>query len=259
MIKHFACLSRITNIRRAGEQNGRAAAGRKLRELGSRSVRGCAPSRLATSIANDDSRRAGRATDRRNPGATTRHHAGAADLGRWRMGRHRQGSRRFTRRAGHRGRRPRFAAVLLEGTHAAEHGRRCRSHRASLSRSLEQEGCGADRLLAGRRRHAIRGESAAAQTRARVRMVAMLGLSDRAVFEFHLANWLPESDEGLAIAPELRRMSHIRGLCVYSDDDDESSCPQAASETLRAVSLPGGHHFGGDYDRVAALILEQLR
>ncbi len=98
-----------------------------------------------------------------------------------------------------------------------------------------------------------------AQTRARVRMVAMLGLSDRAVFEFHLANWLPESDEGLAIAPELRRMSDIRGLCVYSDDDDESSCPQAASETLRAVSLPGGHHFGGDYDRVAALILEQLR
>lgn len=28
---------------------------------------------------------------------------------------------------------------------------------------------------------------------------------------------------------------------------------------LRAVSLPGGHHFGGDYDRVAALILEHLR
>jgi hypothetical protein len=31
------------------------------------------------------------------------------------------------------------------------------------------------------------------------------------------------------------------------------------SRRLRAVSLPGGHHFGGDYDRVAALILEHLR
>jgi type IV secretory pathway VirJ component len=57
-------------------------------------------------------------------------------------------------------------------------------------------------------------------------------------------------------------MSGIRALCVYSEEDDEqneSSCPDAASATLRAVNLPGGHHFGGDYDRVAELILEQLR
>jgi type IV secretory pathway VirJ component len=42
-------------------------------------------------------------------------------------------------------------------------------------------------------------------------------------------------------------------------ENDESSCPDAASATLHAVSLPGDHHFGGDYDRVAALILEQRR
>ncbi|MGH8240785.1 MAG: virulence factor family protein, partial [Steroidobacteraceae bacterium] len=98
-----------------------------------------------------------------------------------------------------------------------------------------------------------------AQTRARVRLAAMLGLGERAVFEFHLASWLSQNDDGLPIAPELQRMSDIRGLCVYSDEGDESSCPDAASRTLRAVNLPGGHHFGGDYERVAALILEQLR
>ena len=98
-----------------------------------------------------------------------------------------------------------------------------------------------------------------AATRARVRLAALLGLGERAVFEFRLANWLTQSDDGLPIAPELQRMANVRALCVYSDEGDESSCPDAASSTLRAVNLPGGHHFGGDYDRVAALILEQLR
>jgi type IV secretory pathway VirJ component len=98
-----------------------------------------------------------------------------------------------------------------------------------------------------------------AATRGQVRLVAMLGLGERAVFEFHLANWLSPGDDGLPIAPELQRMSNIRALCLYNDEGDASSCPEAASSTLRAVSLPGGHHFGGDYDRVATLILEQLR
>ena len=59
----------------------------------------------------------------------------------------------------------------------------------------------------------------------------MLGLGERAVFEFHLANWLSQGDEGLPIAPELQRMSNVRALCVYNEDGDESSCPDAASST----------------------------
>jgi type IV secretory pathway VirJ component len=100
-----------------------------------------------------------------------------------------------------------------------------------------------------------------AHMRARVRLTTFLGLGVRATFEFHLGNWLTggDDDDTLPILPELQRMSGMNALCVYSDDADESACDDVTSSTLRAVHLPGGHHFGGDYDRVAQLILEQLR
>jgi type IV secretory pathway VirJ component len=99
-----------------------------------------------------------------------------------------------------------------------------------------------------------------AHMRSRVRLTALLSLGVRATFEFHLSNWLSgDDDETLPIAPELQRMSGMRALCVYGDGADDSACDEAASSTLRAVSLPGGHHFGGDYDRVAGLILDELR
>lgn len=98
-----------------------------------------------------------------------------------------------------------------------------------------------------------------AHMRARIRLTALLGLGERATFEFRLSNWLSgDDDDALPIAPELQRMSGMRALCVYSEDADESACDDVPGSTLRAVNLPGGHHFGGDYERVATLILEQL-
>lgn len=85
-----------------------------------------------------------------------------------RMGRHRQSSRCCARRAGHRRRRRRFAAIFLEGAHAAEHSRRRRSHRAPLHGGVGQEGRSADRLFTGRGCSAVRRESTArADARAR--------------------------------------------------------------------------------------------
>jgi type IV secretory pathway VirJ component len=94
-------------------------------------------------------------------------------------------------------------------------------------------------------------------TRAMVALTTMIGLGKTAAFEFHLSNWLGSAD-GLQVLPEVERLPAASTLCVYGRDDASSLCAQLGPTHARVVELPGGHHFGGDYDAVARLILQQL-
>ena len=96
-----------------------------------------------------------------------------------------------------------------------------------------------------------------ARTRARVKLTALLGLGQKAAFEFHLSNWIgPSGDK--PIAPEARKLLAADTLCIYGQDEKDSLCPQLAPTHVRALPLAGGHHFGGDYDVLAARILEAV-
>lgn len=98
--------------------------------------------------------------------------------------------------------------------------------------------------------------------RARLRLVALLGPGRHAQFEFHPLDWLPGgNDSGLAIRPEAERIDAPHVLCIYGRDEDvdESLCPQLSGGSVQILELPGGHHFGGDYDRLAALLLQHAR
>jgi len=97
-----------------------------------------------------------------------------------------------------------------------------------------------------------------AATRSQVSIAALLGLGTKAKFEFHLSAWLKDSDDGLEIAPEARRMT-VPTLCVYGEDEDDSLCPQIKTQTFKALRLPGGHHFDGDYPKLAKLIMDAAR
>ena len=98
-----------------------------------------------------------------------------------------------------------------------------------------------------------------AATRDRLRMVALLSLSQTAVFEFHLQNWLGHSKHEIPVAPELLRMKGVRGVCVYGADDTDSICSMAAAKSLQTVKLSGGHHFDGNYPKLASLLLSHMR
>jgi type IV secretory pathway VirJ component len=93
-------------------------------------------------------------------------------------------------------------------------------------------------------------------TRRQVVLAAMLGLDESADFEFHLSNWVMSGDSGLPVRPELDKLAVPAALCIYGDDDDESLCPHLQNSRVKLVKLAGGHHFNGDYDAVAQVVVE---
>jgi len=92
-------------------------------------------------------------------------------------------------------------------------------------------------------------------TRRMIQTTTLLGLGRNAAFEFHLSNWVGAA-AGLPILPEYQKMSHANTVCVFGAGDKESLCSDFASGTPGIVELSGGHHFDGDYEGLAGLVLK---
>ncbi len=94
-----------------------------------------------------------------------------------------------------------------------------------------------------------------AATRATVALAVLMGMSEHALFEFHVSSWIANDSTGPLTLPEVNRIAGIPVLCIYGDGDKESLCPKLDPARIRVVKLPGGHHFNGDYAGLARVIL----
>jgi type IV secretory pathway VirJ component len=95
-------------------------------------------------------------------------------------------------------------------------------------------------------------------TRARVALTTLLAPGQKASFEFHVANWIGRSGDK-PVAPEAKRLTAAEVLCVRGSEERQSLCPELAPQHARELVLKGGHHFDGDYDKLARLILEAVQ
>ena len=97
-----------------------------------------------------------------------------------------------------------------------------------------------------------------AATHELVGYTALLGLSDNAVFKFHVATWFGKATGTIPTAPELEHWSGAPYLCLYGEGDKDAACDQLVGAGGESVKLPGGHHFGGNYAALATEILQRM-
>lgn len=95
------------------------------------------------------------------------------------------------------------------------------------------------------------------ETRTAVVSAIALSLSGSATFEFHVSSWIGASGDRPTL-PEVQRQAHQGLVCVYGRGDHDALCPALPADGYRLVALPGDHHFGGDYDRLTAVVLESI-
>ena len=92
--------------------------------------------------------------------------------------------------------------------------------------------------------------------RERVALLVLMGLGQKADFEFRMTNWVMSSQNGLPIRPEVERLPDGMAMCIYGADEDDSNCPGLDPRRVQVVKMPGGHHFDGNYTALADKILQ---
>jgi len=100
-----------------------------------------------------------------------------------------------------------------------------------------------------------------ADLRAHVALMALLGFAQNADFEITVGGWLGEatSADALPIKPEIAKVPPALIQCFYGIDEDDTMCPDLAASGVEQIKTAGGHHFDGDYAKLAKQILDGLR
>jgi type IV secretory pathway VirJ component len=91
--------------------------------------------------------------------------------------------------------------------------------------------------------------------RSHVALTAIMGMSEHALFEFHMTSWVADDESGPATLPEVDKITDIPVLCVYGESESDSLCPHLDPHKVTLVKLKGGHHFDGNYAALAHTIL----
>lgn len=97
-------------------------------------------------------------------------------------------------------------------------------------------------------------------TKAGIRQISLLGFAAEGAFEISVEGWLGGSGgDARPVLPQVERIDPKLLQCVEGSEEDDSECAKLKTLGVEVVTIEGGHHFDGDYDALAAKILDGLK
>lgn len=95
--------------------------------------------------------------------------------------------------------------------------------------------------------------------KSKVHAVALLGMGKEANFEFHVSDWLYSAGGLYKVIPEVQKLKGMNVICIYGEDETDSACQSLNNVDFNIIEMKGGHHFAGDYEKLAKTILEHSK
>jgi type IV secretory pathway VirJ component len=93
----------------------------------------------------------------------------------------------------------------------------------------------------------------------KVRSIVLFGPSHKTAFEFHLSDWIGGSGgPQYPVLPEVEKIKDKKILCIKGEEEGDSLCSAPLPSSVKVITLPGGHHFSGQYGRVIDEVLNEL-
>ncbi|MBL0162136.1 MAG: virulence factor family protein [Xanthomonadales bacterium] len=99
-----------------------------------------------------------------------------------------------------------------------------------------------------------------ATLQARIDRGIMISPDPDAVFEIRIGDWFGNGhhDGTLPVLPAVAA-SRVPITCIHGIDEADSFCKPGLDPQLGVLSLPGGHHFNGNYAALGGLIVAALK
>jgi type IV secretory pathway VirJ component len=94
----------------------------------------------------------------------------------------------------------------------------------------------------------------------KIKVIAFLGLSSTADFQFHLTDWFSNrrSPTAQLVRPEVEKLYGRKILCFYGTDDDDALCGKLDPRLVKAIPIEGGHRFGRGFQPIVDAIFQAI-